>query len=89
MEFSRETSHPARQARTGDDARDESGASAASPFSTIPEALEELRAGRFLAVLDDEDRENEGDLIMACETATPKPRILREPHRVICVAWLM
>ena len=36
-------------------------------FSPIPELLEELRQGRMVVVVDDEDRENEGDLIMAAE----------------------
>ncbi|MEI6236245.1 MAG: bifunctional 3,4-dihydroxy-2-butanone-4-phosphate synthase/GTP cyclohydrolase II [Planctomycetota bacterium] len=43
---------------------------ASSPFCTIPEALAELRAGRFLILVDDEDRENEGDLVIAAETCT-------------------
>jgi 3,4-dihydroxy 2-butanone 4-phosphate synthase/GTP cyclohydrolase II len=42
------------------------------PFATIPEALEELRAGRMLVVVDDEDRENEGDLTCAAEKVTPE-----------------
>src|SRR5258706_11313747 len=42
------------------------------PFATIPEALEEFRAGRMLVVTDDEDRENEGDLTMAAEAITPE-----------------
>ncbi|MSV35721.1 MAG: 3,4-dihydroxy-2-butanone-4-phosphate synthase [Bryobacterales bacterium] len=41
------------------------------PFATIPEAIEELRAGRMLVVVDDEDRENEGDLTMAADCITP------------------
>ena len=36
-------------------------------FSTIPELLEEIRAGRMVVIVDDEDRENEGDLIMAAD----------------------
>ena len=36
-------------------------------FCTIPEALEEIRAGRMVVVVDDEDRENEGDLTMAAQ----------------------
>src|ERR1700677_1967833 len=40
-------------------------------FATIPEALEEIRAGRMLVVVDDEDRENEGDLTMAAQCITP------------------
>jgi 3,4-dihydroxy 2-butanone 4-phosphate synthase/GTP cyclohydrolase II len=41
------------------------------PFSSIPEALQEIRAGRMLVVCDDEDRENEGDLTLAAEKVTP------------------
>src|ERR1700727_1613775 len=41
-------------------------------FASIPEALEEFRAGRMLVVVDDEDRENEGDLTMAAEAITPE-----------------
>ena len=40
-------------------------------FCTIEEAVEELRNGRMLIVVDDEDRENEGDLVKAAEFATP------------------
>ena len=43
-----------------------------SVFSTIEEALEEIRAGRMVIVVDDADRENEGDFIMAAEMATPE-----------------
>src|SRR5580692_884795 len=39
-------------------------------FASIPEAIEETRAGRMLVVVDDEDRENEGDLTIAAEKAT-------------------
>ena len=40
------------------------------PYNTIPEALEDLRAGKIILVTDDPDRENEGDLICAAEFAT-------------------
>ena len=43
-----------------------------SVFATIDEALDELRAGRMLIVVDDADRENEGDFVMAAEKATPE-----------------
>jgi 3,4-dihydroxy 2-butanone 4-phosphate synthase / GTP cyclohydrolase II len=43
-----------------------------SPFSTVEEALEDIRAGKFVVVVDDEDRENEGDLTIAAEFATPE-----------------
>jgi 3,4-dihydroxy 2-butanone 4-phosphate synthase/GTP cyclohydrolase II len=42
-----------------------------SVFSSIPEALEDIRAGKFVVVVDDEDRENEGDLTIAAQFVTP------------------
>ncbi|MGA2114854.1 MAG: 3,4-dihydroxy-2-butanone-4-phosphate synthase [Bryobacteraceae bacterium] len=42
------------------------------PFVSVPEALEEIRGGRILVVVDDEDRENEGDLTIAAEKVTPE-----------------
>jgi 3,4-dihydroxy 2-butanone 4-phosphate synthase/GTP cyclohydrolase II len=39
-------------------------------LATIPEAIEDIKAGKFVIVVDDEDRENEGDLIMAAEKVT-------------------
>jgi 3,4-dihydroxy 2-butanone 4-phosphate synthase/GTP cyclohydrolase II len=42
-----------------------------APFASIDEAIEEIRAGRMLIVVDDEDRENEGDFVMAAEKVTP------------------
>ena len=41
------------------------------PFSTIDEAIEEIREGRMVVVCDDEDRENEGDLTLAAQFVTP------------------
>ncbi|CAB4926065.1 unannotated protein [freshwater metagenome] len=41
-------------------------------FATIEEALEDIAAGRMIVVVDDEDRENEGDLVMAAERVTPE-----------------
>ncbi len=41
-------------------------------FSPIPEILEEVRGGRFVVLVDDEDRENEGDLVLAAQFATPE-----------------
>lgn len=40
-------------------------------FNTIEEALEDIRRGRMIVVVDDEDRENEGDLVIAAEKVTP------------------
>ena len=41
-------------------------------FNTIPEIIEDLKAGRLVIVVDDEDRENEGDLLVAAQFATPQ-----------------
>jgi len=41
-------------------------------LATIPEAIEDIKAGKFVIVVDDEDRENEGDLVMAAEKVTSK-----------------
>jgi 3,4-dihydroxy 2-butanone 4-phosphate synthase/GTP cyclohydrolase II len=43
-----------------------------SPFCDVETALEDIRAGRMVVVIDDEDRENEGDLTMAAEKITPE-----------------
>src|SRR5690606_18519321 len=40
-------------------------------FAPVPELLEEIRTGRMVVIVDDEDRENEGDLIMAAELVRP------------------
>ena len=42
------------------------------PFATIEEAIQEIRQGRMIVLVDDEDRENEGDLTMAAEKVTPE-----------------
>ena len=42
------------------------------PIATIPEALEDIRAGKMVILVDDEDRENEGDLCMAAEKTSPE-----------------
>ena len=42
------------------------------PFIGVPDAIEEIQAGRMIIVVDDEDRENEGDLTLAAEKVTPE-----------------
>ena len=42
------------------------------PLCSLEEALDDLKAGKLLIVVDDEDRENEGDLVMPAETVTPE-----------------
>jgi 3,4-dihydroxy 2-butanone 4-phosphate synthase/GTP cyclohydrolase II len=58
------------------------------PFSTIDEAIEEIREGRMVVVCDDEDRENEGDLTMAAQFATPEAInfMAKEGRGLICLA---
>jgi 3,4-dihydroxy 2-butanone 4-phosphate synthase/GTP cyclohydrolase II len=55
--------------------------------ATIETAIEEIRQGRMLVVVDDEDRENEGDLVMAADTATPEAVnfMARYGRGLICV----
>ena len=62
----------------------------AGEFSSIEEAIEEIRAGRILIVVDDEDRENEGDLLMAADKATPEAVNFMAKHGrgLICVPML-
>ena len=62
-------------------------AGAASALSPLEEILAELRAGRMVVIMDDEDRENEGDLIMAAEHATPEAVafMIRHTSGIICV----
>ncbi len=57
------------------------------PLATIEEALEEIRRGRFVIVVDDDDRENEGDMIMAAEFITPAAVnfLLHHARGLICV----
>ena len=59
-----------------------------SPFATIEEAIEEIRRGRMVVVCDDENRENEGDLAMAAQFATPEAINFMATHGrgLICLA---
>ncbi|KAF2320425.1 hypothetical protein GH714_027487 [Hevea brasiliensis] len=57
-------------------------------FSSIPEAIEDIRQGKMVVVVDDEDRENEGDVIMAAELATPEAMafIVKHGTGIVCVS---
>jgi 3,4-dihydroxy 2-butanone 4-phosphate synthase/GTP cyclohydrolase II len=57
-------------------------------FCTIDEALEELRAGRMIVLVDDEHRENEGDLVIAAEKVTPESInfMMRNACGMVCLA---
>ncbi len=61
---------------------------AEADFDTVPAALAEIAAGRAVIVIDDEDRENEGDLIFAAELATPElvAFMVRYTSGYICVS---
>jgi 3,4-dihydroxy 2-butanone 4-phosphate synthase/GTP cyclohydrolase II len=56
-------------------------------FNTIPDILEDIRAGRMVVIVDDEDRENEGDLIMAAEKVRAEDInfMVREARGLVCV----
>jgi 3,4-dihydroxy 2-butanone 4-phosphate synthase/GTP cyclohydrolase II len=59
-----------------------------APFATVEEAIEDIRAGRMVVVCDDEDRENEGDLTLAAQFATPEAInfMAKEGRGLICLA---
>ena len=56
-------------------------------FHTIEEALEDLKAGKMIIVVDDEDRENEGDFLALADYATPETVnfMAKEGRGLICV----
>jgi 3,4-dihydroxy 2-butanone 4-phosphate synthase / GTP cyclohydrolase II len=58
-----------------------------SIFDSIEDAIDDIRAGKMVVVLDDEDRENEGDLVMAAEKVTPEAInfMRKEAGGLICV----
>jgi 3,4-dihydroxy 2-butanone 4-phosphate synthase / GTP cyclohydrolase II len=58
-----------------------------SPFDSIEAAIADIRAGKMVVVLDDEDRENEGDLVMAAQMVTPEAINFMRKHAggLICV----
>jgi len=66
------------------------GARRTSPFATIEESIEAIRNGRMVIVIDDEDRENEGDLTMAASTVTPDAINFMAKHGrgLICLAMM-
>jgi 3,4-dihydroxy 2-butanone 4-phosphate synthase/GTP cyclohydrolase II len=59
-----------------------------TPFTTVEEAAEEIHQGRMIVIVDDEDRENEGDLTMAAEKVTPEAInfMARYGRGLICLA---
>jgi 3,4-dihydroxy 2-butanone 4-phosphate synthase/GTP cyclohydrolase II len=59
-----------------------------APFATIEDAIEEVRRGRMVVVVDDENRENEGDLTIAAQFITPEAInfMTKEGRGLICLA---
>src|SRR5947208_2065624 len=59
-----------------------------TPFATIEEAIEDIRRGRMVVVIDDENRENEGDLTIAAQFVTPEAInfMSKEGRGLICLA---
>ncbi|QHO05542.1 Bifunctional riboflavin biosynthesis protein RIBA 1 [Arachis hypogaea] len=57
-------------------------------FASIPEAIQDIRNGKMVVVVDDEDRENEGDLIMAAELVTPEAMafIVKHGTGIVCIS---
>jgi 3,4-dihydroxy 2-butanone 4-phosphate synthase/GTP cyclohydrolase II len=64
------------------------GQQTSTPFATIEEALEDIRAGKMVVVCDGQDRENEGDLVLAAQFATPEAInfMAKEARGLICLA---
>jgi 3,4-dihydroxy 2-butanone 4-phosphate synthase/GTP cyclohydrolase II len=62
--------------------------SVSAPFATIEEAIEDIRRGRMVVVVDDENRENEGDLTIAAQFVTPEAInfMTKEGRGLICLA---
>ncbi len=56
-------------------------------FATVPEAIEDIKAGKFIIIVDDENRENEGDLAIAAEMVTPEAInfMARHARGLICL----
>ena len=56
-------------------------------MNTIQQAIDDIREGKFVIVVDDEDRENEGDFIIAAEKITPEKVnfMLKHGRGVLCV----
>ncbi|PWN07860.1 3,4-dihydroxy-2-butanone-4-phosphate synthase [Rhodohalobacter mucosus] len=58
-----------------------------TPFHSIPDAIEDIRAGKMIIVVDDEDRENEGDFLMAADKVSPEAVNIMVKHGrgLVCV----
>src|SRR5256885_4506506 len=83
-----EEESPSRRRGQGIRAGAEQPTGSDSAFAPIEEALDEIRRGRMVVVCDDESRENEGDLTMAAQFATPEAVnfMAKEARGLICLA---
>ncbi|OHV41203.1 bifunctional 3,4-dihydroxy-2-butanone 4-phosphate synthase/GTP cyclohydrolase II [Parafrankia colletiae] len=81
------TAHAPQTRRPEEESTLRTADSGRTPFATIEEAIAQIAAGRPIVVVDDEDRENEGDLIFAAEAATPEllTFMIRHTAGVVCV----
>ena len=72
------------------DRKRRAGGTARMTFASIPEAIQDFRQGKILVVVDDEDRENEGDLTIAAEKITPEAINFMATHGrgLICLALM-
>ena len=59
----------------------------ATPFNSIEDAIKDIKKGKFIILVDDEDRENEGDLVMAAATSRRTPSTSWPNMRVASSVW--
>ena len=59
----------------------------ATPFNSIEDAIKDIKKGKFIILVDDEDRENEGDLVMAAGKVTPHAVNFMANMRVASSVW--
>ena len=80
--------HPGQARRAAAGGTHMSPSHTTTPFATIEQAIEEIREGKMVVVCDDEDRENEGDLTMAAQFATPEAInfMAKEGRGLICLS---
>ena len=83
-----DTAAPADTDTTANLTSADTNATRTGPFATIEQALDDIRQGRMVVVCDDEDRENEGDLTLAAQFATPEAInfMAKEGRGLICLS---
>ena len=78
----------AKYVEAADGGKGMSSSRVGAPFATIEEAIEDIRQGKMVVVVDDENRENEGDLTIAAQFVTPETInfMTKEGRGLICLA---